>query len=69
MANGSNIFPIAFETKAIEERVVARLRERDVFLFPDEGAERVTRLTVNTTLLRQSNQTLLDSIQKELIDT
>lgn len=63
LPNGSNIFPISFETEAIEDSLVACLRDRDVFLFPDEGAERVTRLTVNTTLLRQSNQSLVNSFK------
>jgi threonine aldolase len=60
LGNGSNIFPIAFESEAIEQRLVSGLRDKGVFLFPDEGEVRVTRLTVNTTLLRQSNHTLLD---------
>lgn len=69
LANGSNIFPIAFEPEAIERRLVSGLRDRDVFLSPDEGAVRVTRLTVNTTLLRQSNQRLLDCFRDALAGT
>jgi len=64
--NGSNIFPIALESEAIEQRLVSGLWDRDVFLSPDEGAVRVTRLTVNTTLLRQSNQMLVDCFRDAL---
>ena len=66
LTNGSNIFPIALESEAIEQRLVSGLWDRDVFLSPDEGAVRVTRLTVNTTLLRQSNQMLVDCFRDAL---
>ena len=65
--NGSNIFRVAIDD-SIEARLVGKLRERDVFIYPLEGADRVTTLTVNTTVLRWSNSELLGVFRDSLSD-
>ena len=65
--NGSNIFRVAVDD-SIEARLVGKLRERDVFIYPLEGADRVTTLTVNTTVLRWSDSELLGAFRDALSD-
>ena len=64
--HGSNIFPLEFAAGVDTERVVDRLRKREVFLYPDEGADSISRLTVNTTILRQSNDTIFQAFKEAL---
>ena len=64
--HGSNIFPLEFAAGVDTERAVDRLRESGVFLYPDEGADRISRLTVNTTILRQSNDAIFEAFREAL---
>ena len=64
--HGSNIFPLAFAPRVESEKVIESLRRRDIFLYPDEGTDKVTRLTVNTTILRQSNDAIIESFSEAL---
>ena len=64
--HGSNIFPMVFAPGLNAERVVQSLRQRSVFLYPDEGTNIISRLTVNTTLLRQSNDAIFEAFREAL---
>ena len=64
--HGSNIFPLAFAPGVDQKRLVECLRRRDIFLYPDEGADQISRLTVNTTVLRQSNDTIVQAFIEAL---
>ena len=64
--HGSNIFPLAFATGVDIGSVVAALRLRDVCLFPEEGTEIYSRLTVNTTILRQSNDAIFEAFKEAI---
>ena len=65
--HGSNIFPVTFAAGVNIGSVVAALRLRGVLLYPDEGTGIFSRLTVNTTILRQSNDAIFEAF-KEAID-
>ncbi len=64
--HGSNIFPVAFAPNVDQKGLAECLRRRDIFLYPDEGTETISRLTVNTTLLRQSNDTIVQAFIEAL---
>jgi len=64
--HGSNIFPLVFAPNVNQKHVVECLRQRDIFLCPDEGTETISRLTVNTTLLRQPNDTIVQAFSQAL---
>jgi len=64
--HGSNIFPLEFAAGVAIERVVGRLRKSGVFLYPDEGTDSISRLTVNTTILRQPNETIFEAFREAL---
>lgn len=57
--HGSNIFPVTLDPGFDVERFLATLRRHWVFLYPDEESPGHLHLTVNTTLLRRSNEDLL----------
>jgi threonine aldolase len=57
--HGSNIFPVELDPRVDVEAFLAALRRRCIFLYPDEGTQDHIHLTVNTTLLRQSNEAIL----------
>ena len=42
------------------------LRRNQVFLYPDEGTDRISRLTVNTTILRQANDEIFEAFEAAL---
>ena len=65
-ANGSNIFPLSFDSGVDIEGVVSALRQRGIRLYPDEGTTDFSRLTVNTTILRQSNDAIFNAFQSAL---
>ena len=64
--HGSNIFPLTFAPGVDIESVVAGLRLSGVCLYPDEGTDNYSRLTVNTTILRQSNDAIFDAFNGAL---
>ena len=64
--HGSNIFPLTFAPDIDTESVLGSLSRSHVFLYPDEGTERISRLTVNTTILRQSNDEILEAFEAAL---
>ncbi|MCH8108656.1 MAG: hypothetical protein IIB15_00870, partial [Chloroflexi bacterium] len=64
--HGSNIFPIEFGSDVDVERFVSALRERDVFIHPHEADPDRYLLHVNTTILRQSNDTLFEAFKDAL---
>ena len=64
--HGSNIFPLTFAAGVNTGSVVAALRLRGICLYPDEGTARYSRLTVNTTLLRQSNDAIFQAFQEAI---
>jgi hypothetical protein len=59
--HGSNIFPVELAPRLDREKFLAALRRRWLFLYPDEESPEQLHLTVNTTLLRQSNEAILDA--------
>jgi threonine aldolase len=59
--HGSNIFPVELDPGLDRERFLAALRRRWVFMYPDEANPDQLYLTVNTTLLRQANEAILDA--------
>jgi len=64
--HGSNIFPLALSPNVDQTCAVECLRRREVFLYPDEGTETISRLTVNTTILRQPNDTIVQAFIEAL---
>ncbi len=64
--HGSNIFPLNFASDVDTEIVLENLRRNQVFLYPDEGADRISRLTVNTTILRQANDEIFEAFEAAL---
>jgi threonine aldolase len=62
--HGSNIFPLALDAGLDRKRLVAELAERNVLVGePERG---FLPLTVNTTILRQPNDQLLDAFSAAL---
>ena len=64
--HGSNIFPLTFAPDVNTEKVMESLGRNQVFLYPDEGTDRISRLTVNTTILRQSNDAIFEAFESAL---
>ena len=64
--HGSNIFPLTFAPEVNTENVMESLGRNQVFLYPDEGTDRISRLTVNTTILRQSNDAIFEAFESAL---
>jgi len=56
---GSNMFPVELDPRLDVETFLAALHRRGMFLYPDEGSLQHIHLTVNTTLLRQTNDAIL----------
>jgi hypothetical protein len=61
--HGSNIFPVELDPHIDVETFLAALRQHGIFLFPDEGSTNHIHLTVNTTILRQSNETIIKAFE------
>ena len=64
--HGSNIFPVTFDEAIDHKMMVEALRCRNIFVYPSEGAEAVTSVTVNTTILRQSNEDIFSAFHSIL---
>ncbi|MFQ6028359.1 MAG: hypothetical protein ACE5Q6_12775, partial [Dehalococcoidia bacterium] len=65
----SNIFPLTFADAVDQDKVVADLRQRNIFIYPNEGTDLVSSLTVNTTILRQSNDTIFEAFRTALANS
>ena len=64
--NGSNIFPVDFDDGVDAHLAAEKLAERSVFIHPREGSQDSFALTVNTTILRQSNDDIVDAFSAAL---
>ena len=64
--NGSNIFPVDFDDGVDAHLVAERLAGRGVFVYPQEGQQDSFTLTVNTTILRQSNDEIVGAFSAAL---
>src|SRR5215467_7193944 len=59
--HGSNIFPVELDPRLDVETFLAVLRREWIFLYPDEGSMGQLYLTVNTTILRQPNEAIVEA--------
>ncbi len=66
--HGSNIFSLSFAPPVDADQVMHRLRDDEILLYPDEGAGDITQLTVNTTILRKSNDAIFQAFSRALTD-
>jgi len=64
--HGSNIFPVELGPNVDIERFASALRQHWVFVYPDENSSRHFHFTVNTTILRQSNDDLVIAFKNAL---
>ena len=64
--HGSNIFSLRFASGIDVDRLIENLRQRNVFVYPDEATDTISSLTVNTTLLRQSNEAIFQAFHEAL---
>jgi threonine aldolase len=64
--HGSNIYPVELDPCVDVETFLASLRRDGIFLFPDEGNTSQIYLTVNTTLLRQPNEVIVEAFEHAL---
>ena len=64
--HGSNIFPVALDADVEVERLIEELANYSVFVNTDEGNPTRIHLTVNTTILRQSNEDISRAFEAAL---
>ena len=64
--HGSNIFPVALDAEVDVERLIEELANYSVFVNTDEGDDIKIHLTVNTTILRQSNEDISRAFEAAL---
>ena len=64
--HGSNIFPLHLDPSIDVQNFLSKLKERWVFLYPMEGTDADLQLTVNTTILRQLNDDILEAFRRAL---
>ncbi len=64
--NGSNIFPVELDARVDFERFASALKARWVFVYPGETEPGPIHLTVNTTVLRRSNDDLFEAFEYAL---
>jgi len=67
--HGSNIFPAKLDPGVDAEGFISSLRRRWVFVFRNEENPDLIHLTVNTTILRQSNDELLEAFRGALAES
>ncbi len=65
-SHGSNIFPLVLASDIAIAPFLDTLRQQQVLLYPGEGSDSRLYLTVNTTILRQSNATLMAAFASAL---
>ena len=61
--HGSNIFPVELDPHIDVETFCVALRQHGIFLFPDESSTDHIHLTVNTTILRQPNEAIVEAFE------
>ena len=66
--HGSNIFPLSLPPDVDSDKFAESLRRNDVFIYPDESTGLMSRLTVNTSILRKSNETIFEAFSEALND-
>ena len=54
LENGSNIFPLELGSSGDFGKLASELRQRSIFIYPDEADSQRAYLAVNTTILRQA---------------
>lgn len=64
--HGSNIFPVALDVDVDVEKFIEELANHSVFVNTDEGNPTKIHLTVNTTILRQSNEDISRAFEAAL---
>ena len=64
--HGSNIFPITPDANVDVEKLIEELANSSVFVNTDEGNPSKIHLTVNTTILRQSNEDITRAFEAAL---
>ena len=64
--HGSNIFPLFFDSDIDIPRAAHDLQQRGIYVYPDEGSDRYTQLTLNTTILRRPNENILETFIETL---
>jgi threonine aldolase len=64
--HGSNVFPLEVGPDVNVERFVEALRDRRIFVYPDEKDPSRFHLTVNPTILRRTNNELFDAFRAAL---
>ena len=64
--NGSNIFPAELSGNVDLTAFVSALRERLIFIYPDENANDRLNLAVNTSILRVNNDEIVESFEYAL---
>ena len=64
--HGSNIFPVSLDAEVDAEILMEGLGKRFIFVYADEADETRIHLTVNTTILRQSNDEIASSFEAAL---
>ena len=61
--HGSNIFPVALEPDVNADKFVSELRDRSIFIRLESSGAEGNTLTVNTTILRRTNEEILEAFQ------
>jgi threonine aldolase len=65
--HGSNIFPVALDAAIDADAFIEALHADWVFVYPTEDDPDEIRFTINTTILRQSNDQLVAAFAKALV--
>ena len=68
-ADGSNIFPMMVEPWIDVGRLASSLKREGVFIYPDDQSPRRILLTVNTTVLRRSEEGLVGVFRRAVEDS
>lgn len=64
--HGSNIFPLSLDAEVNAESLIEELAKRFIFVSADEANETRIHLTVNTTILRQTNNDIASAFEAAL---
>jgi threonine aldolase len=59
--HGSNIYPMSLPPDVDADKFAESLRRNDVFIYPEETTRLISRLTVNTSILRKSNEVIVEA--------
>ena len=64
--HGSNIFPLAIDGSIDSAAMIDALCRRDIHVYAPENPEAGLALTINTTILRQPNETIRDAFEEAI---